>query len=85
MPLMHAEDRDVAERSVRVYAELSEEVKKQGREGDPDNLSHAVAHADIVRRFGRYPHRNALLGRATTPEETAFLASDGRSFGQGKG
>ena len=46
--------------------------------GDADLLKWAELHADIIRRFGRFPHRNAMLGRATTPEEQAFL--DGGGF-----
>jgi uncharacterized protein (DUF924 family) len=46
--------------------------------GDADLLKWAELHADIIRRFGRFPHRNAVLGRATTPEEEAFL--DGGGF-----
>jgi uncharacterized protein (DUF924 family) len=46
--------------------------------GDIENLKWAEIHADIIRRFGRFPHRNAALGRATTPEEQAFL--DGGGF-----
>ncbi len=46
--------------------------------GDADLLNWAELHADIIRRFGRFPHRNAVLGRATTPEEQAFL--DGGGF-----
>ena len=46
--------------------------------GDADGLKWAELHADIIRRFGRFPHRNAALGRATTPEEQAFL--DGGGF-----
>ena len=46
--------------------------------GDDYGLKHALEHADIIRRFGRFPHRNAMLGRATTPEEQAFL--DGGGF-----
>ena len=45
--------------------------------GDADALKWAELHADIIRRFGRFPHRNAVLGRATTPEEQAFLDSGG--------
>lgn len=45
--------------------------------GDPDNLKWARIHADIIRRFGRFPHRNAVLGRETTAEEQAFLDSGG--------
>ena len=46
--------------------------------GDADLLKWAELHADIIRRFGRFPHRNAVLGRATTAEEQAFL--DGGGF-----
>src|SRR5438105_1219396 len=45
------------------------------RGGDPDK--YAQIHADIIRRFGRFPHRNAALGRITTPEEQAFLDAGG--------
>lgn len=45
--------------------------------GDADALKWAEHHADIIRRFGRFPHRNAALGRTSTPEEEAFLAEGG--------
>jgi uncharacterized protein (DUF924 family) len=45
--------------------------------GNAENLKWAEHHADIIRRFGRFPHRNRLLGRATTPEEQAFLDQGG--------
>jgi uncharacterized protein (DUF924 family) len=45
--------------------------------GDEDNLKWAKLHADIIRQFGRFPHRNAALARQTTPEEQAFLDGDG--------
>jgi uncharacterized protein (DUF924 family) len=48
------------------------------KSGNAENLTYAERHADIVRRFGRFPHRNRLLGRATTLEEQAFL--DGGGF-----
>ena len=47
--------------------------------GDADALKWAELHADIIRRFGRFPHRNAVLGRATTAEEQAFLDDGGFS------
>ena len=47
--------------------------------GDTESLKWAEHHADIIRRFGRFPHRNRLLGRATTPEEQAFLDEGGFS------
>ncbi len=46
-------------------------------DGDPDNLKWAEIHRDIIRRFGRFPHRNSALGRDSTPEELAFLAEGG--------
>jgi uncharacterized protein (DUF924 family) len=47
--------------------------------GNTDNLRYAEDHADIIRRFGRFPHRNRILGRATTADEQAFLDSGGFS------
>lgn len=69
MPLMHSEDIADQDRSVALFAHAS-----------PEQLRFAVQHRDIVRRFGRFPHRNALLGRESTPEERAFLMQPGSSF-----
>ena len=66
MPLMHSEDIADQERSVALFEKLN-----------PELLKYAVTHRDIVARFGRFPHRNAALGRETTPEEKAFLAAGG--------
>jgi uncharacterized protein (DUF924 family) len=64
--------------------EHSEELADQERcvalnraSGDADALKWAEHHADIIRRFGRFPHRNGVLGRVTTPEEQAFLDAGG--------
>ncbi|MDA5192618.1 DUF924 family protein [Govanella unica] len=46
-----------------------------------DYLKYAEAHRDIIRRFGRFPHRNAILGRSSTDEETAYLSNGGETFG----
>jgi uncharacterized protein (DUF924 family) len=70
MPLMHAEDRAVQDRCVELFRAL----------GIENNLKFAVMHRDIVQRFGRFPHRNAVLGRTSTPEEVEFLAQPGSSF-----
>lgn len=48
--------------------------------GLENNLQFEVRHRDIIARFGRYPHRNAVLGRSSTPEELAFLQQPGSSF-----
>jgi uncharacterized protein (DUF924 family) len=49
------------------------------KSGNAENLKYAEQHADIIRRFGRFPHRNRVLGRATTPDEQAFLDDGGFS------
>lgn len=67
LPFTHAEDLPTQERSVRLYEEA----------GDADGLEWGRHHRDIIARFGRFPHRNAILGRESTPEEMAFLAEDG--------
>lgn len=77
MPLMHAEDPELADRCVEQYAGLADE-------GHEHFLPHAKQHAEIVKRFGRYPHRNEILGREPTAEEVEFLESGGPSFGQKK-
>ncbi|ELW9530042.1 DUF924 family protein [Burkholderia cenocepacia] len=66
LPFAHSEDPD----DQRISVELN------GRLGQPW-LSHAIGHREIVARFGRFPHRNALLGRETTRDEARFLASGG--------
>jgi len=48
------------------------------------SISGWTRHRNIVARFGRFPHRNEVLGRTSTPEEVAFMAEDGEAFGQGK-
>jgi uncharacterized protein (DUF924 family) len=68
LPFEHSEDLADQERAVAFYKAI----------GDADNLKWGEIHADIIRRFGRFPHRNAVLGRVTTPEEQAFL--DGGGF-----
>ena len=67
LPFQHSEDLADQERSIAFYKAI----------GDVENLKWAELHADIIRRFGRFPHRNAVLGRTTTPEEQAFLDSGG--------
>ncbi|MGI8853201.1 MAG: DUF924 family protein [Methyloceanibacter sp.] len=64
MPFQHSEDAADQARSVGLYTAL----------GNPLNLDFALRHQAIIARFGRFPHRNAMLGRASTEEEKAFLA-----------
>ena len=66
VPFIHSEDIDDQRYGVELYREFA-----------PDNLSFAVDHCDIIARFGRFPHRNPVLGRSSTPEELKFLAEGG--------
>jgi len=77
MPLMHSEDRARQEQSVKAFEDLAARTPGQGFEG---NVDFAYRHKRIVDRFGRYPHRNEVLGRASTPEELEFLKEPGSSF-----
>ena len=70
LPFQHSEDRQSQARGVALMASL----------GDAEQSKWAEAHRAIVDRFGRFPHRNAILGRASTPEETEFLKQPGSSF-----
>lgn len=65
MPFMHSERLKDQEESVRLFVGTG-----------LDNAPWALHHRDLIRRFGRFPHRNALLGRESTPEEEAYLASE---------
>jgi uncharacterized protein (DUF924 family) len=74
MPFMHAENVEDQRRSVELFERLAAEP------GGPDVVEYAVGHREIVERFGRFPHRNAILGRETTPEEAEFLTQPGSSY-----
>ena len=70
MPYMHSESRAIHEEALRLFADVH----------SVDNLDFECRHKAIIDRFGRYPHRNAVLGRASTPEEIEFLKTAGSSF-----
>ena len=82
MPLEHAENRDAQDESVAAFRRLLAEVPPELHAVFADTLSFAEKHRAIIERFGRFPHRNALLGRASTPEEEQWLREGGASFGQ---
>ncbi len=67
LPFEHSEAVADQERSIALFSAM----------GDADSLKWAELHADIIRKFGRFPHRNIVLGRKTTAEEAAFLAEGG--------
>jgi uncharacterized protein (DUF924 family) len=81
LPLEHAEDADCQARSVERFGALAQRCDPALRDPFDSFLSYAVRHREVIERFGRFPHRNALLGRESTPEERAYLASGGDAFG----
>ena len=83
MPLQHAESRKVQAKSVELFSRLAEAVSPTYRETFLTMAQFAELHHDIIDRFGRFPHRNNVLGRDNTPEEDEFLAGDVPDFGQG--
>lgn len=81
MPLEHSESKEDQALSVEKFGDL----RRRARSEDEKRLlesfyDYAVRHRDIVERFGRFPHRNAVLGRSTTDEEAEFLTRPGSSF-----
>lgn len=76
MPFMHAETLAAQDRSVALFEAAGAAFA--------DNLKHAVAHRAVIARFGRFPHRNAVLGRESTSEEATFLAEGGYAPGAKK-
>jgi len=75
LPFEHAEDAAMQSRAIALFTRLAAE-----HPGFDDSLDYARRHSDVIARFGRFPHRNAILGRASTPEETAYLAQPGAGF-----
>lgn len=73
LPFEHAESLPMQDRSVALFDQLA-------RDGLAGPLEWAIKHRDVIERFGRFPHRNAILGRASTAEELAFLAQPGSRF-----
>lgn len=70
----HSENLEHQKQAVKLFKQLSD---------DPDSASsinYAVRHLEVIERFGRFPHRNEILGRTSTPEEKLFLKESGSSF-----
>jgi uncharacterized protein (DUF924 family) len=82
MPMQHAEDLSIQDRSVRVFQALADEQDEERRKMFQGFAGFAVQHRDLIAQFGRFPHRNPILGREPTAEETAFLEGGGATFGQ---
>ena len=73
LPFEHSEDLADQDTSVRLFEVLDATLSEK-------TLDHALRHRDVIRRFGRFPHRNAALGRASTADELAYLAEPGAGF-----
>lgn len=71
LPFEHSEDIADQNRAVELFRE---------RTSNPEYLRHAIAHRDVIARFGRFPHRNAILGRRSAPDEEDYLKQPGAGF-----
>jgi len=81
LPLQHQEDLQAQEASVQLNARLANE-NRQWPVFEREFLAYARIHRDLIARFGRFPHRNRVLGRVDTPEEARYLAGNAPRFGQ---
>jgi len=75
LPFEHAEGIEMQQEGVRLFSRLAEQAPETA-----SSLDYAQRHLAIIQRFGRFPHRNAILGRRSTAEELAFLQQPGSSF-----
>lgn len=80
LPLEHSEDLALQHRCVELYERLAASLPDVTRKSFDGFTDFARKHRDIIERFGRFPHRNDILGRESSGEETAFLATPGSSF-----
>jgi uncharacterized protein (DUF924 family) len=80
LPLEHSESLEHQEQSVKYFGQLVANVGPEQKQTFQEYLDFALRHRDIIARFGRFPHRNKILGRESTAEEVAFLAQPGSSF-----
>jgi uncharacterized protein (DUF924 family) len=80
-PLQHCEALEVQDESVAAYRRLLLESPEALHEILQNMLGYAQRHREVIKQFGRFPHRNKILGRASTPEEFAYLRDGGETFG----
>lgn len=80
MPMMHSEDLPVQQLSVQTFRRLANESSPDFKPSLENCHKFAVKHFEIIKRFGRFPHRNKILGRESTPVELEFLKQPGSSF-----
>ena len=84
LPFEHAEDLAMQEQAVALYTRMDNDERDRAPaatcKGIAGMLDYALRHREVIRRFGRFPHRNAILGRASTAEEEAYLRQPGSGF-----
>lgn len=80
LPLEHAEDLALQQRSVALFRVLAQQAPAGMRGQFDDFLAYAQRHCEVITRYGRFPHRNALLGRVDTADERDYLAQPGAGF-----
>ena len=82
MPLEHSESMAMQDLCVEKFEELLKRSDPEFRDTISSNLDYALSHRKIIEQFGRYPHRNKVLWRTSTPAEVSYLESGGATFGQ---
>ena len=82
LPFEHAEDLELQNRSVELFEKLCLRAPELLKSQFEEFADYAHRHREVIRRFGRFPHRNAVLGREPTSEEADYLASGGEMFGE---
>jgi uncharacterized protein (DUF924 family) len=80
LPLEHSEDIGDQTRAVEMFSALRKDARSDFRKLTESTLEYAYAHKAVIEQFGRFPHRNEVLARASTPEELAYLAKPGSGF-----
>jgi uncharacterized protein (DUF924 family) len=80
MPLMHSEDWLVQDRCVSLFEAMREAAPPEERTRLDSHVKYAIMHRDIIKRFGRFPHRNSILDRTSTPDEVEFLTEPNSAF-----
>lgn len=80
MPLEHAENMDLQNKSVELFTKLRDDSPEPYREHFENYLDFAIKHREVIEKFGRFPGTNAALGRKSTPEEEAYLKETGSNF-----
>jgi uncharacterized protein (DUF924 family) len=80
LPFVHSEDLKMQEKALEIYSQLLKEADEKFKKALSEKYQYAARHQEIIRRFGRFPHRNTILGRPSTADEIEFLKEPGSSF-----